>query len=239
MAFSWILGKRRQERDSDGYEGPSADVAGTINLRVEGGLLMAFGPEGDPMPPSLVTSACADDPKGTLQLESGKTVDRRRVLNVLDAQQKGPLADEPNDGWIEAMLCLGGAFEPTAPGVLEQEPLGIMPPLPDESDGQPSARRPDPETEVMTPLTFDAAERRSMAKADALLINGLETGVSLSAGHYDSAIDGWVVRPDELPSLAVQRRESAEKTVDIDVTAIALKEEGKRWPIATKQMALA
>lgn len=239
MAFSWFLGKRRREPAGDGHVSPAADVAGTICLRVEGGLLMAFGPDGDPMPPSLVKAACADDPKGTLQLESGKTVDRRRVLNVFDAQQKGSLADEPNDGWIEAMLCLGGAFEPTAPELLEQEPPGAMPALPNDGDGQQSASRPDPETEVMTPIAFDAAERRSMAKADAFLVNGLQTGISLSAGHYDPKIDSWVIRPGELHALVVQRGESAPKTVEIDVTAIALRESGKRWPVATKTIELA
>lgn len=239
MAFSWFLGKRKREPADDAYEGHPGDVAATICLRVEDGLLMAFGPDGDPMPPSLVKSACADDPKGTLQLESGKTVDRRCVLNVLDAQQKGPLADKPNDGWIDAMLCLGGAFEPTSPELLQQEPISVMPPLPDESGEQTSAKRTDPDTEILTPLAFDKDERSSMAKADALLVNGLQTGISLSTGHYDPAIDGWILRPNELPSLAVQRKQSAEKTVEIDVTAIALQEKNKRWPIATKRMELA
>ncbi len=239
MGFSWFLGKQRRLPVDDEYENSEPDVAATICLRVEQGLLMAFGPDGDPMPPSLVRAACADDPKGTLQLESGKTVDRRCVLNVLDAQQKAPLADEPNDSWIEAMLCLGGAFEPTTPELLAKEPLGAMPALPDDGDQAVPARRPDPETEIMTPLVFDAAERRTMAKADALLVNGLQTGVSLSAGHFDPVIDGWVVRPAELASLAIQRSESALKIAEIDVTAIALQENGGRWPVATKKIELA
>lgn len=239
MAFSWFLGKRRRESGGDEYDGSSTDLAATICLRVEDGLLMALGPEDDPMPPSLVRSMCAGDPKGTLQLENGETVDRRCVLNVLDAQQKGPLADEVSDGWIEAMLCLGGAFEPTTPEVLEQEPLGAMPSLPDDGGEQASTKRPDPETEIITPLAFDKTEHRSMAKADALLFNGLQAGTSLSAGHYDPAIDGWVVRPGELPSLAVQRSENAPKSAEIDVIAIALQENGKRWPITTKTLELA
>ncbi len=239
MAFSWFLGKRRREPVDEEYESSSSDVAATISLRVEQGLLMAFGPDGDPIPPSLVKSACADDPKGTLQLESGKTVDRRCVLNVLDAQQKAPLADEPNDPWIEAMLCLGGAFEPLAPELLAKEPLGTMPPLPDDGSNASSTSRPDPETEVMTPLASNAAEHRSMAKADALLVNGLKTGVGLSAGHFDPTIDGWVVRKADLPSLHIRRSESAAKAAKIDVTAIALQENARRWPVASKRIELA
>ena len=237
MAFSWFLKKQRREPAGDGHENSSQDVAATICLRVEQGLLMAFGPDGDPMPPSLVKSVCADDPKGTLQLESGKTVDRHCVLNVLDAQQKAPLTEKPSDGWVEAMLCLGGAFEPTASELLDKEPLGMVPALPD--DDEASANRTAHETEIITPLAFDEAEQRSMAKADALLVNGLETGVSLSAGRYDPAIDGWVVRLSELTSLAIQRSESAAKTAEINVAAIALRENAKRWPIATKRIELA
>ncbi len=237
MAFSWFLKKQRREPAGDRHEDSSQDVAATICLRVDQGLLMAFGPDGDPMPPSLVKSACAADPKGTLQLESGKTVDRRCVLNVLDAQQQAPLSEEPSDGWIDAMLCLGGAFEPTPPELLNKEPLGAMPALPD--NGEASASRPAPETEVMTPLAFDEAEQRSMAKADALLVNGLEAGVSLSSGRYDPTIDGWVVRPTELASLAIQRSESAAKTAEIDVTGIALRENARRWPIASRRIELA
>ncbi len=239
MVFSWLLGKRRHEAAGDGHENPAPDIAATIHLKVEGGLLMAFGPEDDPMPPSLVRSVCAGDPMGTLQLENGETVDRRRVLDVLDAQQIGSLADEPNDGWIEAMLCLGGAFELTPPKLLDEEPLGAMPALPEGDDGQVSTSRPDPETEVITPLAFNADEQRSMAKADALLVNGLKAGISLSAGRYDPAIDGWVVRPDELASLAVQRRENAARTIDIDVTAITLQQDGRRWPVTARTIDLA
>ena len=239
MAFSWFLGKRRHETAGDRHADASGDVAATILLRIEDGLLMAFGPDGDPMPPALVKSVCADDPKGTLQLESGKTVDRRCVLNVLDAQQKGQLADDPIDGWVEAMLCLGGAFEPTPPRLLDDEPLGVMPALPEAGGDEPSESWSDPETEVLTPLAFDEPERRSMAKADAILVKGLQEGVSLSAGRYDSAIDGWILLPGQLPSLKVQRQEQSSKAAEIDVMAIALKEKGRRWSVTTKTIALA
>lgn len=239
MAFSWFRGKREQQPAGDGHDDFAADVAATICLRVEDGLLMAFGPEGDPIPPSLVRSICAGDPKGTLQMENGKTADRQRVLDLLDAQQKAPLADTSSDGWIEAMLCLGGAFEPTSARLLEEEAPGVMPSLPEAKDDEASAGRPDPETEIMTPLVFDDAERRSMAKADAIMIHGLQSGVGLTAGRHDPVIGGWVVRPKELPALAFQRRESAAKTAEIDVKAIAVDGKAKRWSVATRTIELA
>lgn len=239
MAFSWLLRKRKHEAALDENDGAPADVAASICLRVEDGLLMAFGPDGDPMPPTLVKSLCADDPKGTLRLESGETVDKRRVLELLEAQQKGPLSDKRHDGWIEAMLRLGGAFEPTAPELLEEEPSSKMPPRPEDGDRQASSERSDPATEVVTPLAFDEAERGRMAEADAIIFRGFETGITLSAGRYDPAFNGWILRQQDLPSLAIQRAEDAPRDARIDVTAIALQGKGKHWPVATKMIDLA
>lgn len=234
MAFSWFQRKRKVEAADDVREKPSAEFAAGIVLRVEDGLLMAFGPEGDPVPPALVASTCAEDPKGTLQLETGETVDRRCVLNVLDAQQKGKLADQPSDGWIEAMLCLGGAFDTVTPELLAEEPLGELPSLPDQGDGK------NPGTEVLTPVAFDETEQKAMVKADALLIYGLDKGLTLSAGRYDQSLEGWFLRPSELSSLAVQRKEAeAFRDTRIGVTAIAFEGKGRRWPVAEKSIELA
>lgn len=234
MAFSWFPRRSDVDPADDVREELSAEFAAGIVLRVEDGLLMAFGPDDDPVPPSLVASACAEDPKGTLQLETGETVDRRCVLNVLDAQQKGKLADQPSDGWIEAMLCLGGAFEPTTPELLAEEPIGEMPSLPDQIDGE------DPDTEVLTPIAFDESERKALAKADALLIDGLDKSLTLSAGRYDQALDGWLLRPSELSSLAIRRQEKeTSRATRVDVTAVAFEGKGRRWPIANKSIELA
>jgi len=90
---------------------------------------MAFGPDGDAMPPSLVKQACADDPDTLLRLHDGTNVPSARVLAVLDAQQQGPLADQRHRPWIEAMLGLGGRFEPTPETLLDNEPNTPLPPL--------------------------------------------------------------------------------------------------------------
>lgn len=238
MAFSWLLRKRKHADTPEQHDGAPTDVAATIRLRVEDGLLMAFGPDDDPMPPALVKSLCADDPNGTLQLESGETVDKRRVLELLEAQQRGRLSDSPHDGWIETMLRLGGAFEPAAPELLANEPLCEMPPRPGHGDGQAPDGRPDPATEVVTPLAFDKGERCKMEEADAVIFRGFETGMSLSAGRYDPASNGWILRPRDLPSLAIFRAEEASRDAEIDVTAVALQGKGKHWPVTTKRIEL-
>lgn len=234
MAFSWVLRKRKSDAQSSNAEPAPEAKAPAICLRIEDGLLMAFGPDGDPVPPSLLKSVDADE----LILESGEWVDRQRVLDVLDAQQKGALCDHPNDKWIEAMLGLAGGFEPTASEHLAKEPDGPTPVLPDTArEGTGDADRPI--SEWVTPLTFDTAECDQMAEADALLVRGLADGMSLSAGRFDPTLNGWVLSPGQLPALAVQRADSAASHVAIDVTAVSIEGNGKRWPAATKEIDLA
>jgi hypothetical protein len=117
MASSW--NKHSKDLDGSMPKEPRAQSGSpaAIRLRIEGGLLMAFGPGGDPAPPRLVAS----DHDAALLLENGGLVDRQRALAVLEAQQKAPLAGVPNDRWIEAMLGLAGEFEPTDPALLERE----------------------------------------------------------------------------------------------------------------------
>lgn len=115
--------------DKDAQAAPSID----IELRIEHGLLMAFGPDGDPVTPRLVKETFADDLDGSCRYGTGQDIPRRRALAVLDAQQRGPLAKRRSDPWIESMLGLAGGFEPTPPELLESEPNLPMPPLPDAS----------------------------------------------------------------------------------------------------------
>ena len=238
MAFSWVLRKRKSNDKAPDTEQASEPKAPAICLRIEDGLLMAFGPDGDPVPPSLVKSASADDHADELLLESGEWVDRKRVLDVLDAQQGASLADHPNDPWIEAMLGLSASFEPTPSDLLENEPDGPTPALPDgaleawdDADHLLS--------EWVTRLTFDQAERASMAAADALVVRGLTDGTSLSAGRFDQDLKGWVLSPSQLSGLAIQRADGATPQVEIDVTAVSIEGSGKRWPAATKAIDLA
>lgn len=238
MVFSWVLRKRKSDAQSSNAEQAPEAKAPAICLRIEDGLLMAFGPDGDPVPPSLLKSTDADHAGDELILESGEWVDRQRVLDVLDAQQKGALCDHPNDKWVEAMLGLAGGFEPTTPERLAEEPDSPTPALPDTAlEGRRDADGPI--SEWVTPLTFDEADCDKMTEADALLVRGLADGMSLSAGRFDPALNGWVLSPGQLPALAVQRADNAASHVEIDVTAVSIEGNGNRWPAATKEIDLA
>lgn len=229
MAFSWFLRKRK--RSSAPETMPSAL---SIILRVESGLLMAFGPNGDPLPPDLVHPICAADPGDKLQMETGHEVDRRRVLAILDAQQQGPLANQRDSRWIRAMLGLEGGFEETPFDLLAAEPAGPTPPAPDVA-----ASDVEPGSAWLTPLAFEKAETKSMAGADVVLVHGLREGMRLSRGRFEPRLNGWVVRPHQLSELAVQRADGADDSVTIDVTAVSVQGAGNRWPITSRQMSLA
>ena len=113
----------------------AAQAAASINieLRIEHGLLMAFGPDGDPVPPRLVKETFADDLDASCRYGANREIPRRRALAVLEAQQRGPLAKRRSDPWIESMLGIAGGFEPTPPELLESEPNEPMPSLPTPS----------------------------------------------------------------------------------------------------------
>ena len=83
-----------------------------VSLTIDDGVLMAFGPEGDPIPPADVVAAAAEQPDAKVALSGGETVAASRVAAVLEAQSRGPLASEQDDqnrgeAWIKAMLGLG------------------------------------------------------------------------------------------------------------------------------------
>lgn len=132
MAFGWILGRRRdaskkaveggaelQNQDQPVEDG-SIGLA-DIRVSIEEGLVMAFGPLGDPLPPQHLKDACAKQPEAKLRLPDGRAVDHDRLIDVLEAQQKGPLAERPNDPWVQAMLSAEGGFEPAPPECLAGE----------------------------------------------------------------------------------------------------------------------
>ena len=143
----------------------------------------------DPVPPALLRTACTDSAVDGPIMEDGTVVDRRKVLAVMDAQQRGPVADHASDGWIEAMLGLRGQFEATPDDLLKSEPEDDLPPMPDTAPGAGAGSS--------IPLAFNESERAAMAEADALLFRGLTGDMQLSAGQYDPAIDSWVLRPGE------------------------------------------
>jgi hypothetical protein len=98
------------ERDRYGHA-PGAPTEKALDLAllraaIRDGLLMVFGPEGDPVPPLAFGAAAAERPDAGVRLMDGPQVRADRVAAVLDAQVSGRLGsglggDEP---WIRAML---------------------------------------------------------------------------------------------------------------------------------------
>lgn len=80
-----------------------------VRAVIEDGLLMVFGPDGDPIPPEIFRAAAAEQPDAGIRLRDGPRVAAERVAAVLDAQMRGPLASRggADHAWIEAMLGIG------------------------------------------------------------------------------------------------------------------------------------
>ncbi|HSA79744.1 MAG TPA: hypothetical protein VLE23_02910 [Geminicoccaceae bacterium] len=83
-----------------------------VSLTVDDGVLMALGPEGDPIPPADFVAAAAAQPDATVAWSGGETVSAGKAAAVLEAQTRGPLGSEQGDqnrgeAWIKAMLGLG------------------------------------------------------------------------------------------------------------------------------------
>jgi hypothetical protein len=92
-------------------EAPAISLA-KVSLKIEDGLLMAFGPEGDPIPPVAFLPMAAEQPDAEIALADGSTAPAQRVAAVLDAQARGRLARQHGDrtggeAWIKAMLGVG------------------------------------------------------------------------------------------------------------------------------------
>ncbi len=104
------LSERPEGREPAGTAGAPPILLASVSLRIEDSLLMAFGPEGDPIPPASFVALAAGQPDAEIALAGGGSAPALRVAAVLEAQAKGPLAGgEPAGGeaWIEAMLGLG------------------------------------------------------------------------------------------------------------------------------------
>lgn len=107
-------------------DAPKADAALDLEMTsavVERGLLMVFGPDGDPLPPGAFGAAAAARPDAGIRIGTDARVPAHRVASVLDAQSTGRLAageDEAN-AWIEAMLGLGPQPTTCTPSELHAE----------------------------------------------------------------------------------------------------------------------
>jgi hypothetical protein len=101
----------RSDNDPKSRGLPSIALA-RVTLAIDHGVLMAFGPEGDPIPPADFVAAAAEQPDAKVAWSGGETVPASQVAAVLEAQSRGPLGLEQGDqnrgeAWIKAMLGLG------------------------------------------------------------------------------------------------------------------------------------
>ncbi len=116
----------RAEGDAHPGSGVLSIALSSASVRIEDGLLMAFGPEGDPVPPHTFVAAAAEQPDAEVKLADGGTVPAIRVARVLEAQAKGRLGAAHGNppgatAWIEAMLGLGPQPAPAAGAELSGE----------------------------------------------------------------------------------------------------------------------
>jgi hypothetical protein len=83
---------------------------GLVRAVIKDGLLMVFGPDGDPIPPEIFGAVAAEQPDAGIQLQGGPQVAAERVAAVLESQTRGQLGsgrDGVDDAWLEAMLGIG------------------------------------------------------------------------------------------------------------------------------------
>ena len=109
------FGRRHWPTGIEEARNPGTIALDQISLRIDDGLLMALGPDGDPLPPAAVVAAARAQPEAALRLGDGIVVPASRAVVVLEAQAAGPLAGMADgasaDEWLRSMLGLGP--EPT------------------------------------------------------------------------------------------------------------------------------
>ena len=105
------FGRRGLDAAATAGAASGASVAlSEVSLRIEDGLLMAFGPDGDPLPPAVFVATAQEQPEALVRFDDGPMVPPMRAAAVLEAQAKGPLAGVGDgaaaDRWIRSMLGL-------------------------------------------------------------------------------------------------------------------------------------
>ena len=92
--------------DADGGAALDLDL---IRAAIQDGVLMVFGPDGDPVPPQAFAAAAAARSGAMVGWANGPAIAAERIAAVLEAQKGGRLGsdDDGDDAWIRAMLGIG------------------------------------------------------------------------------------------------------------------------------------
>ena len=195
-------------------EGELAAVSDTIRLPFEGSAPIAQAI--DPAHPPLERSARSEpaigpaDPPFERSAPSGLAVDPADLPSERSARSEpvtGP-ADLPFEGSVPSGLVEGSA--PSGQAInLADLPLEGSAPSGLVEQSAPSGPAIDPadlavERSAPIALAIDPAVLQAGgAGLNALVIRDLPEGARLSAGTYDPAIDGWVLRPRQLEGLTL------------------------------------
>ena len=177
-----------------GEEGSMPEL-GAVSAVIEDGLLMIFGPDGDPVPPEAFRAAADDQPEALVRLGGDERVSAARIAAVLEAQRAGRLVpgEGEGSGWIAAMLGLGPQPASAIPDELEAEERLS------QSVDLPGRMRLGPDGVLDLGCLAAAAERMA---ATSVEIAGLPSAAMLSAGH-DQGGGTWHLVPNELAGLVL------------------------------------
>jgi hypothetical protein len=199
---------------------------------VQDGLLMVFGPEGDPVPPQVFADAAASAPEAMVSLANGIAVPACRVATVLKAQTLGRLGAANDGGWIMTMLRAEGKPAMASEEQLAAEHEDEAPPHEPSAPGpEPVRLPPAPEPDRAASVAGSADPEDGLDPESILLvvIRGVPDDVRLSAGVRDD--DGsWSLSPLDLPDLTITPAsgEGPGEIGDreITITGIALRDGG-------------
>jgi hypothetical protein len=100
-----------RERRGSGLCAPTEGALdlGLVRAAIQDGLLMVFGPDGDPVPPQVFGAVAAEQPHAGVPLADGPPVRAERIAAVLDAQisNRSEAGQDGGEAWIRAMLGIG------------------------------------------------------------------------------------------------------------------------------------
>jgi hypothetical protein len=199
-----------------------------LRLVLEDGLLMALGPDGDPVPPEAFAVMASDSPDAVIPLASGGEVLAGKAAAVLQAQASGKLTGgEQGDHWITAMLGIGphpdmaSAEELQAEVDPEASQSGTWPP-PAWSD-ESSREASDDDLPSGIPLAIEppCPEGLDATRVSVIALSGLPEGSVLSAGA-DEGNGRWLLTPADLEGLFLQVPRDCPESAVITVTALAI-----------------